>query len=226
MKTSVPQNFSRRARRLAIVVAGVATIAPIVGHGVAQADTQVRLPGQTVSKKLADGTTLTITRSRESARINPSLGGTPLHRNAWVSGRYDVTSSDKKARFGIGSGYIVGCQLTLGGKSTSQGNATPNMTEGTVTATAQTGGSVTIGPGQAATFFVNDREYQDPFGGRAHDQSIKFSGGEGAVSYTNATMMINGCAGYAQARSFAKVQIMTEHTTQVVWMYGKPFSLG
>ena len=221
---------SRNACRVGALTVGVLATIPLMGQGVAHADTTVRLPDQTVTKKLADGTTITIKRTNERARINPSMGGTPLHRNAWVSGRYDVTTSDKKAKFGIGSGYIVGSQLTLGGKSSSTATAKPGTStpgqEVAITGTAQTGAGVTLGPGQAANYVINDIEYADAFGSRAHESAVKFRGGEGAVAYTNETMMINGCAGYAQARSYAKVQIQTEHTTQVVWMYGKPFSLG
>ena len=39
-------------------------------------------------------------------------------------------------------------------------------------------------------------------------------------------MMINGCAGYAQARSYVKVGVQTDYLMQVVFLYGKPFSLG
>ncbi|MFW0784500.1 MspA family porin [Gordonia sp. CPCC 206044] len=229
MNKIVSNRFSRNACRAGAVVVGLIAAAPLLGQGVAQADTQVRLPNQTVVKRLNDGSTLTITRTNERARINPSLGGTPLHRNAWVSGRYDLKSSDKKSRIGIGAGYIVGCQMTFGAKSTTDGKASPSLSESggvNITGTASTGGSVTIGPGQAAMFSINDAEYQDPFGSRGHSKSVKFRNGEGALAYTNATMMINGCAGYAQARSFAKVSVQTEKTTQVVNLYGKPFSLG
>ncbi|AZG45049.1 MspA family porin [Gordonia insulae] len=229
MKKILPTRFSRNACRAGALTVGVLASVPLLGQGVAHADTDVRLPNQTVTKTLADGTKVTIARTNERARINPSLGGTPLHRNAWVSGRYDVKSSDKKARLGVGSGYIVGCQLTLGGKSTTTATGKPDTSAGApevaITGTAQTGAAVTLGPGQAANYVINDIEYQDEFGSRAHESAVKFRG-EGAVAYTNETMMINGCAGYAQARSYAKVVVQTERTTQVVWLYGKPFSLG
>ncbi|WAC54636.1 MspA family porin [Gordonia sp. SL306] len=227
MNKIVAKRFPRNAVRAGAIAIGVLAAVPLVGQGMAHADTQVRLPNQTVTKKLADGTALTITRTNERARINPSMGGTPLHRNAWVSGRYDVKASDKKAKLGIASGYIVGCQLTLGGNSTTKGGAKPGTGDYDVpiSATAETGASVTLGPGQAANYTINDVEGKDDFGAESHGAAVKFAG-SGAVAYTNETMMINGCAGYAQARSYAKVQVMTDHTTQVVYLYGKPFSLG
>ena len=33
---------------------------------------------------MGDGTVVTVARSGERATINPSMGGTPLHRNVWV----------------------------------------------------------------------------------------------------------------------------------------------
>ncbi|WP_419215355.1 MspA family porin [Gordonia sp. CPCC 205333] len=200
---------------------------PLANLAVAQADTNIHLPSQTLSRTLPDGTRVLIKRSNESARINPSMGSTPLHRNAWVSGRYDVTVSDKSAKFGIGSGYIVACQLTLGGSANGGTTGTAsNYTPENATVTAQTGAGVTIGPGQAANYFINDIEYQDPFGARAHENAVKFRGGNGAVVYRNETMMINGCAGYAQARAYVKVRVITDKVSQSVFLYGKPFSLG
>nr|WP_245549874.1 MspA family porin [Gordonia effusa] len=214
-------------RRAAITGVALAAAIPFANLAVAQADTNMRLPSQTLGKTLPDGTRVLIKRSNESARISPSMGSTPLHRNAWVSGRYDVTVSDKSAKFGIGSGYIVACQLTLGGSANGGMSGTAsNYTPENATVTAQTGAGVTIGPGQAANYFINDIEYQDPFGARAHESAVKFRGGNGAVVYRNETMMINGCAGYAQARAYVKVRVITAKVSQSVFLYGKPFSLG
>lgn len=225
---TAPQRHITRTRIIAATTAlACAALVPALTASPAQADTTVRLPGQSVTKKLKDGTTVTITRSNESARINPSMGGTPLHRNAWVSGKYVVTTSDKAAKIGVGSGYIVGCQLTLGGTSNSRAGATaPNFDLQSATKTAETGAGVTIGPGQAVNYVINDREYKDAFGAAGHSSSISFSGGKGTLAYTNETMMVNGCAGYAQARSYAKVSITTDNVSQSIAVYGKPFSMG
>ncbi|GAC70891.1 MspA family porin [Gordonia soli] len=223
--------LSRRAvTRSAVTAVAIAATLPLVTHGVASADTSTRLPAQTVTKKLADGSSITIARTNESARINPSMGGTPLHRNAWVSGRYTLSASDPKAKVGISAGYIVGCQLTLGANSTTDGTATAksyqDISPETATVTAKTGAGVTLGPGQAANYYITDVEYKDAFGGKANTTSVSFPGSKGRLAYTNETMMINGCAGFAQARSYAKVQVTTESASQIVDVYGKPFSIG
>jgi hypothetical protein len=219
----------QRLRRAALTGTAVAcaTLFPLTVGATADADTTTKLPGQTLTKKIADGTTVSITRSNESARVNPSMGGTPLHRNAWVSGKYVVSSSDPTAQLGVAAGYVVGCQLTLGGNSTTKGGGSaPQYDLQSATVTAETGAGVTIGPGQAANYVINDREYKDAFGAAGHSSSISFTGGKGTLAYTNETMMVNGCAGYAQARSYAKISISTERATQSVTLWGKPFSLG
>ncbi|WP_244278287.1 MspA family porin [Gordonia westfalica] len=220
---------SPRVRRIvaSALALACATAGPAMVGAPASADTTVRLPGQTVTKKLKDGTAVTITRSNESARINPSLGGTPLHRNAWVSGKYVVSTSDKSAQIGVGSGYIVGCQLTLGGNSNSRsGGSAPQYDLQSTSMTAETGAGVTLGPGQAVNYVITDREYKDAFGAAGHSSSINFAGGKGTLAYTDETMMVNGCAGYAQARSYAKISVSTERASQTITVYGKPFSLG
>ncbi|WP_435172485.1 MspA family porin [Gordonia hongkongensis] len=225
---TVTKRRTTRTRIIASTTAvACAALIPVLDAAHAHADTTVQLPGQSVTKKLKDGTTVTITRSKESARITPSMGATPLHRNAWVSGKYVVTTSDPAAKIGVGAGYIVGCQLTLGGNSNSRAGATaPDFDLQSATTTAETGAGVTIGPGQAVNYVINDREYKDAFGAAGHSSSISFSGGKGTLAYTNETMMVNGCAGYAQARSYAKVSITTDNVSQSIAVYGKPFSMG
>ncbi len=76
---------SPRVRRIvaSALALACATAGPAMVGAPASADTTVRLPGQTVTKKLKDGTAVTITRSNESARINrpwavlPPCTGTP-----------------------------------------------------------------------------------------------------------------------------------------------------
>lgn len=224
-----PLTIRPRSRRIraALAASAAAVALPMIVGTPAHADTTVTLPSQNIVKTLKDGTKLTISRTAEKARISPSMGGTPLHRNAWVSARYHVKTSDKKARFKIGAGYIVGCQLTLGAKANGTGSGTAaEYNPESATATGQVGGGVTIGPGQTANYVVNDYGYADDFGAAAHTSAISFANGEGTLLYKNQTMMINGCAGYAQARSYVKVGVQTDHLMQVVFLYGKPFSLG
>ncbi|MBF6470199.1 MspA family porin, partial [Nocardia beijingensis] len=82
--------------------------------GAANADTFVPLPGGELTKTLSDGTVVTIRLVGESANISPSMGATPLHRNAWVSGSAQVELSGT-AGGKIFPGYTVGCQVNIAG---------------------------------------------------------------------------------------------------------------
>lgn len=224
MKNVRPSTLSRTLGIVALTALSTAATGIVAGD--AQAGPTVNLPGQVQTKTLKDGTKVTITRSGEKATISPSMGGTPLHRNVLVSGRYQVTTSDEKSYVSIGSGYIVGCQLTLGG--TADGTATGSTTSldpSAATVTASTGAGVTIGPGTTANYVINDIEYKDPFGADGHMSTVNFTG-DGTVVYTNEAMMVNGCAGYAQARSYAAIYVTTESVSDTVYVYGKPFSMG
>ena len=69
----------------AAVAGSVVAVSSVLLAPAASADVKVVLPAQKQVKKLGDGTVITVSRSGERATINPSMGGTPLHRNAWVS---------------------------------------------------------------------------------------------------------------------------------------------
>ncbi|MBE7194590.1 MspA family porin [Gordonia polyisoprenivorans] len=209
--------------------AAIGAAAVLSVAGVAAADVHVALPSQTDNQRLGDGTVVTVTRTGETANINPSLGGTPLHRNAWVSASYEVHTSTKAKKIKVQAGYIVGCQINISGASGSgSGGDTISTTTGTASSTtAGAGGQLTIGPGQAANVYVNDVESADDFGADKHSTTVGFKGVDSAkLSYVNETIQVNGCGGYAQARSYAKVTVVTANAEQITTFYGKPFSLG
>src|SRR4051794_14305582 len=89
----------------------------LLSTGAANADTFVPLPGGEFSKTLSDGTVVNVKLVGESANINPSLGSTPVHRNAWVSGSAQVSISGNTTATGgaIFPGYTVGCQVNIAG---------------------------------------------------------------------------------------------------------------
>lgn len=221
-------------KRLATIggPAAFATVAALMAPAIAHADVHVALPSQTGRQTMGDGTVVTLTRSGETANINPSLGGTPLHRNAWVSAQYAVNTSKDAKKIKIQAGYIVGCQVNIGGVTGTGGGSygqnyqnpstsTPSAESGTA------GGTFTIGPGQAVNYYINDVESADDYGNQKHSNKVTFKGTNHAkLGYTNETMMVNGCAGYAQARSFANVYVVTSNAEQVLSFYGQPFSLG
>ncbi|MFC6014179.1 MspA family porin [Nocardia lasii] len=199
--------------------------------GAASADTFVPLPGGHITKVLSDGTVVDISLVGESANINPSLGSTPAHRNAWVSGSAQVTVSgggDGK----IFPGYTVGCQVNIAGGGVNgeaegtQGWADNQGNPGATTGGVSTGGELTLGPGQARSFYVLDLEMADDYGSETHKTRNAFTGGSGSVTWADETIGLSGCGGYAQARSFVSVEVETDNVISWVTLWGAPFSLG
>jgi hypothetical protein len=200
--------------------------------GAANADTFVPLPDGSITETLIDGTVVTVSRVGESATISPSMGATPLHRNVWVSGKARVNLTGPHADGGkIEPGYVVACQLTLGGEAggdMGMGMSWDSLATGarTVSTDAGTDGSITIGPGEAVNYKLLDLEKADMFGGESHSGMNSFTGNGGGVNWDGSTLGITGCAGYAQARSYVKVSVYTETVTSSVTLWGQPFSMG
>ncbi|WP_028477640.1 MspA family porin [Nocardia sp. CNY236] len=222
--------INRKKMARAAGVGAAATIAMgLFSAGAANADTFVPLPGGEISKTLVDGTVVTVRMVGESANINPSMGATPLHRNAWVSGSAQVElSNDAGGR--IFPGYTVGCQVNISG-----GGATGGV-EGGVDwsggdqvepeAGANSGGTLSLGPGQTQSFYVLDLELADDYGNEWHAPRNVFEGTSGSVTWADETIGLSGCAGYAQARSFVSVEVETDNVSTWVTLWGQPFSLG
>ncbi|MET4610383.1 hypothetical protein ABIC28_001361 [Rhodococcus sp. PvR044] len=217
----------RRGLRISAVGAAAAIAVGFFSAGAANADTFVPLPGGTVTKTLADGTEVTVTMTGESATVSPSMGSTPLHRNVWVSGSAKVEISGGSGAEGgfIEPGYIVGCQLTLGGETGADAGIGAEWT-GAAEPTAGGAGTVSIGPGEAASFPILDLESADDFGGESHSGEHSFEGATGSVTWADSTMGVEGCAGYAQARSYVNVTVDTENVKGTVTLWGQPFSIG
>lgn len=218
--------------RLAGVGAAATVAVGLLSTGVADADTFVPLPGGELVKTLSDGTVVTVRLVGESATVNPSLGATPLHRNAWVSASAQVELSGAGASTGgtIFPGYVVGCQVNIAGGGASGGaNGSLDWSDGQNIrpgAGADTGGELTLGPGQAESFYILDREEADDFGAEVHRTYNSFSGTSGSVTWSDETIGLTGCAGYAQARSFVSVEVITDSVTSWVTLWGQPFGLG
>ncbi|MEV0686977.1 MspA family porin [Nocardia sp. NPDC050378] len=194
----------------------------------ATADTFVPLPGGELVETLSDGTVVTVRLTGESANINPSLGSTPVHRNAWVSGTAQVELAGTGAEAGglVLPGYVVGCQVNIAGGGVGGGVEGASDWEGNASAGANTSGELSLGPGQAESFYILDREKADDFGNESHKAYNVFSGGSGSVTWSDQTIGLSGCGGYAQARAFVSVEIVTERVTSWVTLWGRPFSLG
>lgn len=215
--------------RTASLLAVAAATAGLLSAGTADADTFVPLPGGTISETLADGTAVTVTLTGASALINPSMGATPLHRNVWVSGtaRVEIAGANAgSSRSRIRPGYVVGCQVNIGGGNVTGGAGVTQPAGGDPQGSTSVGGALSLGPGQAGTVYLLDTESPDAFGDSVHKPFTMFSGPQGSVAWKNSTIGLNGCAGYAQGRSFVRIEVETRQVKQDVTLWGAPFSLG
>ncbi|WP_405160642.1 MspA family porin [Nocardia sp. NBC_01499] len=216
----------KKLARVAGLAAAATLAVGLFSTGAANADTFIPLPGGELVKTLSDGTVVTVRLTNESANISPSMGSTPVHRNAWVSGSASVDIQGAKGG-AILPGYVVGCQVNIAGGDGSGGVTAGSDWEGKSPKLGTTGGAnLTLGPGQAKSFYVIDREKADDFGNEVHKKSWAFTGPSASTTWADETIGLSGCGGYAQARSFVKVEIETD--TVITWMvlWGQPFSLG
>ncbi|MEV6070320.1 MspA family porin [Nocardia sp. NPDC052001] len=222
----------RKTLARAAGIGAVATAAlGLFSTGAANADTFVPLPGGELTKTLSDGTVVTVRMVGESANISPSMGSTPVHRNAWVSGSAQVQLSGDTTAVGgkIFPGYVVGCQVDISGGGATGGatggaDFSGNIDQGGTGVTS--GGNLTLGPGQTRSFYVLDLEQADDFGSEQHKVRNAFKGSNGSVTWADETIGLTGCGGYAQARSFVSVEVETDNVITWVTLWGQPFSLG
>ncbi|TDP42565.1 MspA family porin [Nocardia ignorata] len=211
--------------RMAGVGAAATVAVGLFSTGAANADTFVPLPGGHITKTLSDGTVVDISLVGESALISPSMGSTPVHRNAWVSGSAQVSVSDGGSGK-IYPGYTVGCQVNIAGGGVSGDGSVESDWEGNASGGVGTGGELSLGPGQAKSFYVLDIEKADDYGNESHSKNNKFKNGSGSVTWSDTTIGLSGCAGYAQARAFVSVEVETDNVISWVTLWGQPFSLG
>ncbi|MFI7003647.1 MspA family porin [Nocardia sp. NPDC050175] len=218
-------NGLRRGVRVAGVGAAAAVAMGLLSTGAANADTFVPLPdGQKV------GPGVTISRSGERALISPSLSANGAGRVVWVSGNAiaDVTvtpegkvgpnngatgapgtnNSSTHGASQLNTGYIVGCQVSIADDAISAG-----VSGGVNLSGANVGGSIglNLGPGQVKFVQIDAKDILKP--------------GTYSVEYQDAEIEIQGCAGYAQARSYTVVEIIGDNYSKTT-LYGMPFSIG
>ncbi|WP_328406309.1 MspA family porin [Nocardia sp. NBC_00403] len=215
----------RRGVRVAGVGAAAAVAMGLFSTGAANADTFVPLPdGQKI------GTGVTINRTGERALISPSLSANGAGRVVWVSGNAiaDVTvtpegtvgpyngatnapGTNNSSTHGVSAlttGYIVGCQVSIASDAISAGVSGGVSLDG-----GSLGGSIglNLGPGEVKFVSIDSKDILKP--------------GVYSVEYQDAEIEIQGCAGYAQARSYTVVEIVGDHYSKTT-LYGQPFSIG
>ncbi|WP_280195364.1 MspA family porin [Nocardia farcinica] len=205
--------------------AAAAVAMGLLSTGAANADTFVPLPdGQKV------GPGVTVTRTGEHAIVSPSMAANGAGRVVWVSGNAsaDVTvtpegevgpnngptgnpGSNNSSTHGasqLNTGYIVGCQVSIGDDAISAGLAGGiDLNGGSI------GGSIglDLGPGEVKFVQIDYKDILKP--------------GVYSVEYQDVEIEIQGCAGYAQARSYTVVEIIGDHYSKTT-LYGMPFSIG
>ncbi|MBC7299425.1 MAG: MspA family porin [Nocardia sp.] len=220
------ENRNNRGRRVAwSASAAVAVTIGLLSAGAANADTFVPLPD---GEKKGPGVTLS--RTGEHAVVSPSLAANGAGRVVWVSGnaRADVqvtpegevgpyngpsnrpgsNNSSTHGASNLSTGYLVGCQVSIGDDAVSAG-----LSGGVSTGGVNAGGSIglNLGPGQVAFVQIDAKDILKP--------------GVYSVEYQDAEIQIQGCAGYAQARSYSVVEIIGDHYSKTT-LYGAPFSIG
>ncbi|MGI5220573.1 MspA family porin [Nocardia sp. CA-290969] len=209
------------------IAATAAMTAAVIGvaGGTASADTFVPLPG---GEKAGPGGK--VTRVNESALISPSMSANGAGRVAWLTAQVhaDVTAtpegeagpwkgptnapgtnnSSTHGASRLSTGYIVGCQVSIAENALSAG----------VSASVDTtsfGGSgslsIKLGPGEVKFVHIEGVDITKP--------------GQYWVDYKDVEMNIEGCAGYAQARSYSVLEIIGDHYSKTT-LYGAPFSIG
>lgn len=213
--------MSKLSKRVQRRVAGAAAVAAVASIGLASmgAGNAAARPLPNGYKKVVgtDGSVVEIWRTGENAAPSHSTANNGAGRAGVVSGTYTAKISK-----GMGGdfqmGYLVGCQVALG-------SLTAGVT-GSITAagTPSASGSISLplSPGQITN--VSD----------VFDQNFK------GQTLTIATQMqeinVQGCGGYAQARSYVIVEAAKGFSTtggyingsgdyiQAI-LYGAPFSL-
>ncbi|WP_040838058.1 MspA family porin [Nocardia brevicatena] len=218
-------NGLRRGSRITGVGAAAAVAVGLLSTGAANADTFVPLPD---GQKAGPG--VTVTRTGERALISPSMAANGAGRVVWVSGNVtaDVTvtpegevgpnngptgadgtnNSSTHGASQVNTGYIVGCQVSIGDDAIGLGlSAALDLEAGGL------GGSVglNLGPGEVKFVQIDYKDILKP--------------GRYSVEYQDAEIEIQGCAGYAQARAYTVVEIIGDHYSKVT-LYGQPFSIG
>ncbi|MFD6401463.1 MspA family porin [Nocardia sp. NPDC060249] len=220
------ENRTNRGRRCACSAgAALAVTIGLLSAGAANADTFVPLPD---GQKLGPGVTLS--RTGEHALVSPSLAANGAGRVVWVSGiaRAEVqvtpegevgpyngptnrSGSNNSSTHGasqLNTGYIVGCQVSIGDDAIAAG-----LAGGVSTLGASAGGAIGLhlGPGQVAFVQIDAKDILKP--------------GVYSVEYQDAEIDLQGCAGFAQARSYSVVEIIGDHYSKTT-LYGAPFSIG
>ncbi|WP_245548341.1 MspA family porin [Gordonia araii] len=180
------------------------------------------------------GDGVTIVKTRERARVGPSMAANGAGRSVWVSGDVRVLApgidtrragpfnfprgedampgsngtSSTGAAASLSIGYVVGCQVEIGAMQAGLGGSIS-----VVTILDSFGGSFSLplAPGRIIYAQIERKQLTKP--------------GTYYFNWRNSQMDIQGCGGYAQARSRVTLEV-TGSDHQKITLWGRPFSIG
>ncbi|MBY8863699.1 MspA family porin [Nocardia sp. CA2R105] len=224
---------SVRRGRVIGLLAAVTVGLGLSSSGAANADAFMKQPNTVITRTLGDGTVVRMSLLNQSAKINGSMGATPLHRNVWASARVVVDVSGpgaSSASIQLNPGYVVGCQVNIGSLGTDESDSESPTVSNTGIAPALpsvgTTETLTVAPGQAVTKYLLDIEQPDDYGNEIHKAHPTVNGPHASVSWTDETFAVDGCGGYAQARAFTFADVSTKAGESIISVWGAPFSMG
>ncbi|TWS19028.1 MspA family porin [Tsukamurella asaccharolytica] len=230
--------------RISVTAAAVASAgalaATLLAPATASADTVIPLRDVTQSVKAGAGT-ITVSVKAQRAKLSPGMVALPTTRNAWVSGVVSVKVNGAAADGGsIEAGYAVGCQIDVGSAGVEAGveaasGASVDFNGPTIqpSVTASTGASLSLAAGSIGTQSLTYDRATWPKPGdeidpdwSAPSTSFDFTGSSGSFTYSDQTIGVDGCAGYAQARLYVIVRAEVGDTKGRVVLWGDRFTLG
>ncbi|MFC9789822.1 MspA family porin [Rhodococcus sp. NPDC127528] len=210
----------------ATALVGAATVAFVLGSGVAHADViGIGIGDSSATKTTILGTRLEIVQSGQWLNNVIPLNGTPFDKDVFFGGNTAVKSSGGAAitagtvDVGVEVGYMVDVSngLSLGGKA----GITPQQALGipvgglpTLTMSVQTpleaNWVVPIRPGQIVAISLDKKT---------------LTSGNGNINLDNIHFQINGAAGAVSVRTYSQWTASTKETDDAFAAYGPPIQL-
>ncbi|MDP0397956.1 MspA family porin [Tsukamurella strandjordii] len=239
---------SHLVRKAAVgAIAATATVGLLGPVATAGADTVIPVRNASTTTKFGSGGSLTVTVKQQTARLSPGMVALPTTRNAWVSGVISAKIDGADPSGGsIEAGYAVGCQIDVGSANVTLGagadsgvgfTTTPEAGASPLSVTPKvsgtTGGSISLAAGSIGTQSLTyDRAtWPKPGDDVAPDwyapaTDFSFDGATGSFTYSDQTIGVDGCAGYAQARLYVIVKGTVGNSKGRLVLWGDTFTLG
>ncbi len=210
--------FSKLGLRRVVGAAAIASVAALGLAGMGAGDAAAaKLPNGYKKVTGIDGEVVQTWRTNESAYAIGTVANNPTARGFVLSGNYQAKAS-AGVNGNIAVKYIIGCQVDVSGLELGLSGALDYTGAGTL------GGSLSLplSPGQVAVVDVTDKDFK--------------AGKPMSIQLSQLSFNLNGCAGYASARSAVKViaakgyntddgTVNGEGTLIQSTLYGKPFSI-